>query len=270
MVGEGSEPSPFQDVGRIFPGDVRPVCVEPSTTMDEALRVMVANRYSQLPVTSGGEVRGVFSLWSLAHHLIDSPNLAPHDLAVEDVMERLPFVTVQDSLDLVLEHLSRHDAVLVSSPHGLQAVATATDVLVYFYRVARPFVLLQEIELALRTLIEACVSPEELNECVQRALSKKYERDKRPLPSGLSNMTFEDYRTIVSAKDNWSHFNGVLGRSRELVASKLERVRTIRNDVFHFRESLSVIDYETLAATRNWLFDKDHSLREGRFKESPE
>ena len=45
------------------------------------------------------------------------------DLPVEDVMEQLPTVTVDDNLDTVLEQLERHDAVLVSSPHGLQAVA---------------------------------------------------------------------------------------------------------------------------------------------------
>ncbi len=270
MVDAHAEPNPFQDVGSIFPGDVELVCIEPYTPVADALRLMASHRYSQLPVIFGGRVRGVFSMWSLVHHLIDSPGLAPQDLTVEDIMEQLPSVTVQDSLEQVLEYLNQHDAVLVESPHGIQAVATSTDVLNYFYRVARPFVLLQEIELALRSLIDACVSDAQLQECVERALGKKYESDNRVLPSRLDEMTFEEYRTIISARGNWKHFDGVLGRSRELVASKLERIREIRNHVFHFRGQISVIDHQTLVATRNWLFDKDRSRRESRCSQQPE
>jgi hypothetical protein len=63
-----------------------------------------------------------------------------YDLPVEDVMEKLPTVTVEDSLDSVLEQLKKYEAVLVSSPRDLQAVATATDVLNYLSTIARPFV----------------------------------------------------------------------------------------------------------------------------------
>src|SRR5439155_15448911 len=125
---------------------------------------------------------------------------------------------------------------------------------------------LQEIELALRGLIEACVSEVELADCIERTLRKRYEETKRPAPSRLAELTFEDYRTIVSAKDNWRFFEGVLGRSRELVASKLELVRKVRNDVFHFREVVAVLDHQILATTRNWLLDKALLLRERRGK----
>lgn len=255
--------NPFQDVGRIFPGEVSLRCVDPSTTVTEALRIMVGNRFSQLPVVSNGVVRGVFSHWSLAHHLLDSPKLSPLELFVEDVMEPLPYVTVQDSLDTVLEHLNRHDAVLVTSPHGLQAVATAADVLNYFVQVAKPFVLLQEIELSLRALLRGCLTDAELEACAGYALRSKYGGDISRIPLRLEDMSFEEYRAIVSAKDNWPHFEGVLGRSRELVASKLLRVRDIRNSIFHFREPVSVLDHETLTITRNWLLDKTRT-REAR------
>jgi len=126
MNDDSSDGSPFHDVGSIFPGDIDLVSVEPSTTVAEALRLMAPNRYSQVPVIGDGRVRGVFSLWSLAHHLMDAPNVSPHDLFVEDVMEQIPDVTVDDPLDRVLEHLNRHDAVLVKSPHGVQAITTGT------------------------------------------------------------------------------------------------------------------------------------------------
>ena len=116
--------------------------------------------FSQLPVVENGEILGVFSLWSLAENLALFPKLKVQDVLEEmevgELMEQLPKVTVKDSLHSILSQLERHDALLVDSPHGLQAVATPSDVLRYFYNVARPFILLQEIELALRELIEVC------------------------------------------------------------------------------------------------------------------
>lgn len=251
----------FHDVGSLFPGDVEPMSVSPHTSVGDALRLMRTHRYSQLPVLDGDRLRGVFSLWSLAQQVLDSPKLPLHDLAVEDLMEELPAVTVDDALDTVLEHLNRSDAVVVRSEHGIQAIATATDALNYFARVARPFVLLQEIELSLRALIGACVSDEQLHECVERALRSRYEHAGRPLPLQLTDMTLEDYRTLITARNNWQYFDGSIGRNRDLVASKLERLVKIRNSVFHFREPISVGDHQTLAGMRNWLLDKARSLR---------
>jgi CBS domain-containing protein len=262
MPEEPAGPSPFHDVGRIFPDDFDVCSVEPSTRVADALSLMAPKRYSQVPVIANGRVRGVFSLWSLTYQLLAAPDLSPLDLVVEDVMESIPSVTVDDPLDLVLEHLNLHDAVLVGSPHGLQAIATATDVLSYFYRIARPYVLLQEIELGLRNLIDQCVTEAELEQCIDRALTKQYEGRKKKPPTRLRDMTFEDYRSIIASKDNWEFFRGALGQNRELVSSKLEQVRRIRNDVFHFRDPVSVLDHETLAATRYWLFDKARSMRE--------
>jgi CBS domain-containing protein len=255
---------PFHDVGSIFPDDVTVVTVDPSSTVGEALKLMLEKRYSQVPVMANGKVRGVFSLWSLAQHLADFPRVEVHGLAVEDVMETLPQVTVDDPLDVVLEQLVRHEAVLVASPRGLQAIATATDILAYFYRIARPFVLLQEIEGAVRELIQLCIAPDALSQAIETCLKQKYEAKRDRPPHDLYEMTFDDYRTIICSRDHWPTFEGVLGRSRELVSGKLDRVRDIRNSVFHFREDVSVSDHQTLAATRQWLLDKTRSLLEKR------
>jgi len=270
MVDAHAEPNPFQDVGSLFPGDVEPVCLELDASVMDALRLMASHRYSQLPIISDGQVRGIFSMWSLTQHLIDSPEIKLQNLTVEDVMDQpLPSVTVEHSLDQVLGYLDQHDAVLVQSPHGIQAVATSTDALNYFRRVAEPFVVLQEIELGLRSLIDACVSDTQLQECVERALSKKYESGKIPLPSGLDKMSFEDYSTMITARDNWEYFAWVFGKNRALFQSRLQLVRKIRNHVMHFRE-ISVNDHQSLLSTRNWLLAKDRARKESHCNQQPE
>ena len=233
-------------------------------TVREALQIMLENRFSQIPIVEGGQVLGVFSFWSLAQLMVSTPDVSVYELPVEDVMEHLPSVTVQDSLHEVLGLLERHEALLVSSPRGLQAIATSMDVLRYFYRLARPFVLLGEIELSLRSLIQTCAPGSTLDQCIEKSVAKIYRNRNQAVPSSLAAMTFEDYRAIITASENWPLFEGTLGKSKDLIRSKLEKVRDIRNGVFHFRKDISVADHENLAATRDWLLDKAHRARAAR------
>jgi len=251
----------FHDVGKLFPEDTPLESVTPDATVAQALQVMLENHYSQLPVVEDGHVRGVFSLWSIARHLESSPKVQMHGLAVEDVMESLPTVTVDHSLHDLLSLLDRHEAVLVGSPRVLQAIATPSDVLRYLYGVARPFVLLGEIELALRALISECAPGPKLQECIDRSIARSSQSRGQPIPTKLESMTFEDYKNIVGAKENWPLFEGVLGRNRELVLSKLSGIQRIRNAVFHFRDDVSVVDHQTLAATRDWLLSKSRRMQ---------
>ena len=252
--------SPFHDVGSVFPGEVSIVSVTPQTPAGEALKLMLEKRFTQLPVMENGEVLGVFSLWSLAQNLVLSPGIKVENLLksmeVGELMEQLPKVTVKESVHSILGLLERHDAVLVDSPHGLQAVATSSDVLRYFYKVARPYILLQEIELALRNLIELCAPDEKLKDCIDRALAKSYEARKWSVPTNLKEMSFEDYRAIIICSANWPVFEGLLGHNRDLVSAKLERLREIRNEVFHFRADISLLDHQHLATSRDWLLGK--------------
>lgn len=255
-VGPG-EIDVFHEVGRLFSGEVTPVTVSPSDTVDAALRLMQEHRYSQLPVVENGDVRGVFSLWSLARLVEQAPTkLDILNVEVEEAMETIPSVTVRDSLHSIMALLDRHEALIVDSPAGVQALVTHSDVLRYFYRVARPFILLQEIELALRALIAISAPGDELNVCTRRALNKKYESLRQGIPLVVEEMSFDDYRSIITNKDNWPLFEGTMGKNRLLIAGKLERIRDLRNTVFHFKEELSVLDYQTLVAERDWLLTK--------------
>lgn len=260
-----AEPVPdlnsFHETGNLFPGEVEVVSVGPQTTVGEALRTMLAARFSQLPVVDDGEVRGIFSLQSLAQLVASEVDVKIHELPVSDVMEFVPSMTVRDSLHSLLPLLEQHEAVLVQSPLGLQAVATPSDALRYLYRVAKPFVLVGEIELSLRALIAASVPGVLLTKCIDNSIRKMYEKQEREVPTTLDAMSFEDLRSLVTSGRNWPYFEGTLGKNRALIASKLERIRTLRNDVFHFRSTLTAPDLQDLAAMRDWLRDKARVAR---------
>src|SRR5205814_1160299 len=86
--------------------------------------------------------------------------------------------------------------------------------------------------------------------------AKGYEARNRPVPSNLSEMTFEDYRSIVTSTANWPLFEEILGHNRDLVSAKLEQLREIRNEVFHFRSDISLLKHQHLATSRDWLLGK--------------
>lgn len=264
--------SPFLKVGRLFPQEVEPLCIQPAMAVKDALRLMVENRYSQLPVLEDGEVLGAFSFWSLAEHMVHHPNVAVDDLVVDDVIQKLPSVTVEDSLHSLLKLVEDAEAVFLVSPRGIQAVITAWDVLDYFYKVAKPYVLLWEIELALRDAITYGAPDERLAQTIERAIGQKYRDASEPLPLTLHDLSFEDYRMIIVHSENWALFEGVLGHNRQLVGSKLKGVRDIRNRVFHFKDDITIGDHQDLMAVQEWLHDRlsrlDRRIQADREKSS--
>lgn len=251
---------PFHDVGAVFPDDVDPVSVRPDESITTALGRMLEGRFSQMPVVDGDSLVGMFSLWSLAGQLVAYPRNDLSEMTVGDVLEPwVPRVTVNDPLDSVLASLDRHDAVMVVSPQGVQAIATAWDVLQYFYRVARPYVLLQEIELGLRDLLARSANPTELEEAARAVLAKKY--GEAAVPARAEDMSFEDYRLLLTSRRVWDSTERIVGGTRQMLSTRLERVREVRNKVFHFRGDVTVQEYQALVTTREWLLRHSPSLR---------
>ena len=148
--------------------------------------------------------------------------------------------------------LDERDSLVVSGPEDLVAILTPMDVLRYLYSVANAFVLIEEIELALRALIrEATPDADLFRTCVENALSANYKD--RELPHQLEDMTFDEYVALLRDGRNWEDFEAAIGGTRERTRGKLEPVRDLRNDVFHFRRELSVNDHERLTTCRDWL-----------------
>jgi CBS domain-containing protein len=250
---------PFHDIGKLFA--VRrsePVSIQTSSTVAEALAIMLEHKYSQLPVLDGDRPIGVFSLWSLARLLAGGSSKNVLSQEVEDLVDRIPNVDLETSLYDAVGYLDRHEAVLIGDQERLLAIATTWDVLSYFFEVARPFVLVQEIELALRQIIRACAgSEEESASCIERALGYQIANGMRKsLPTQLEDLSFDDYSILIKHRDNWPLFEGKIGRKPDLVSTRLIAIRDVRNKIFHFRGDVTIGEYDSLAATRDWLLEK--------------
>ena len=230
--------------------------------------------YSQVPVVKNGVVLGVFSHRSFAEEAasasleeLNKQKCAPGDLPVDEFMEQFEFARVTEEMSRVLDAMDHDNGILIGTPERLIGVITPINFLRYLYQVASPFVMVSEIELALRALIRLSLSEEQIRIAARRSLASAYGSEDA-VPMALEDMTFDNYQSLVSHGENWTDFEPVFGGTRTRVSGKLKEVGEIRNDLFHFKREITVEEHETLAAHRNWLLNKIRQAQSRRATET--
>jgi CBS domain-containing protein len=239
------------------------VTIGPGTTVRSALELMRQHEFDQLPVLAGAEVVGVFTYRSLAKGLGHvRPQDDPLNAHVDDLTEDLEFVRSSDDVANVLRFIDRDGAVLVGDETHLLAVATSEDVTRFLWAQTHPFVLLQDIEFAMRDLgRRACPDEEVLIECVRAAFPPQG----TPRSCVLEDLTLGELLQVVKNGPNYGHhFNKTFGKNSNYVSSTLDPVLEIRNKVFHFRGEVSVEELEALAAAHKWLLKRIAIARAGQ------
>jgi predicted transcriptional regulator len=256
----------FQRINSVIPEnqDVAVVCIPPNTSIEKAFQIMQQHKCSHLPVTIKNEVLGIFSYRSFSLHLMrmqfDEARLKT--LPVEDFLEKPDYLQINNEIKKLVAVFEKEEVVLIGQAERLQAILTPVDAARFLHQISYPFILLGEIELVLRRLIEFCVNAEQLNDCIQRNLSSKY--SKRNLPTTLEEMTYADYMAILNDPDTWNCFEAVFGDElqgyRTRLHIRLDQIRRIRNKVFHFKEPLNDEENQELLAHREWFLMKARSV----------
>lgn len=261
----------FHRINRVLPLNQELLTVPPTCKASEAIARMLSNGYSQVPVVANGRVLGVFSFRSFAKEAasaslqeMNQQQCTSGDLAVTEYLEQFEFAHVTDEMTKIFEAIDRDNGVLVGRADDLIGVLTPMDFFRYLYLVASPFVTVSEIELALRALIRVALTSEEIESVARRALASTYAGRPDRLPVALEEMTFEDYRMLVSFGATWASFEPVFGTVRTRVSGKLKEVGEIRNDVFHFRREITANDRKTLMKHRDWLLTKVQQAQDRR------
>ena len=121
-----------------------------------------------------------------------------------------------DEVGEILARLDRDGAVLVGDETNVVAVATTADVMTFLWETTRPFVLLQDIELAVRDLIRsACPASDEL----ARRIAAAFGSEREAPPSTLEELTMGELLNVLLHGDNFGQcFRRTFGestRSRE-------------------------------------------------------
>jgi len=228
--------------------------------VEDAVDYMLQMRYSQLPVTVWRDVIGVFSFRSFSQTIVENAGELVSDgsiseMSVEEFVEQLRFVNDDENWESILPYIDKDDSVLVGNRTNTTGIVTAMDVVNFLHQIAKPFVIIGEIELSIRRIIENCVNDTELTECIRNSLSRKYETEE--LPTSVEEMTFNDYVQVIGDGRNWGYFEGFFGGKkgsmRKPTIRILEKIGGLRNDVFHFKRKLDEEDDRFLNLKRDWL-----------------
>lgn len=235
---EGVEPA--HRISRLQAANREPVSVKPSDSLNLAVTIMLQNEYSQLPVMKNpGQVAGMISWRSIGKKL----HISDGGKKVEDCIEKHQEVRDTASLFDVIQIVATHDCVLVrsSTNNKITGIVTNADISQEFKTLSEPFLMLGDIENALRQLIDRCFKRDELAGAVDP------EEGSRPVESA-SDLTFGEYLRLMEKPENWDRFKLPLDRAE--IVNKLERIRTIRNDVMHFDPD--PLDSESQALLRSF------------------
>ncbi len=214
---------PAHQISRLKSANTPPVWVNPNATVKEAVTIMLANDYSQLPVMqSEREPKGIFSWKSLGTRLSFTQECEYVRQCMDEHKELGPESSLYDAIPLIV----RHDCVLIrDDTRSICGIVTPADLSIQFQALAEPFLLVGAIENQLRAWIAARFEKSDLQ------AAKDPDDTDRGIED-VSDLTSGEYVRLLENQDNWAKLQTPI--DRKTFIEKLNKVREIRNDVMHF------------------------------------
>jgi CBS domain-containing protein len=217
------ESDPTYRISKLKAANSKPVSIAPTADLVEAVTIMLANSFSQLPVMIGErEVKGVISWQSVGTRLA----LGRGGLLVKDLMDVPQEIRAELSIFQAIPIIAEHHYVLVRGPENrITGIVTSSDLNNQFQQLAEPFLQLGEIENHIRQIIGEKLSATELAEA-------RNPSDQGRVVESVSDLSFGEYIKLFENSARWAKLG--LPIDRKTFCAKLESVRLIRNDVMHF------------------------------------
>lgn len=210
-------------ISKLAAANQKIVSINPNAPLSEAVTLLLARDFSQLPVmTSEHTVKGMISWRSIGFHLA----LGITHGTVQEFMEPHHEVRAEISIFDAIPLISQNDYVLVRGEKSqITGIVTASDLSLQFQTLSEPFLLLSEIENLMRNMIGRKFSLGEI-------LSAVNPEDAQRRVSSVDDLNFGEYVRLLQNEARWSQLR--LPIDRVLFCKDLDTVREIRNDITHF------------------------------------
>lgn len=140
-----------------------------------------------------------------------------------------PVVTPEAELFVLFDLLADSSYVLVDTSNGHEVI-TDVGLHQYLYDEFEAFLLIEEIERTIRKLIH-----QRFSEDIEDALLETFEEMDIRTPERIDQCSFIHYQVFISS--HWEHFEGSVPDNVSFVRELISEVGSVRNDLFHFRES---------------------------------
>lgn len=230
-------PDPTFRIGNLPAANKILVTVGQDDSLAKAVTKMLQFDYSQLPIMHGErEVKGMISWKSIATRHTFGGDCCK----VQHCREDAQVVDANGTLFDAIPTIVKHGYVLVRSQYDrkITGIVTASDLSLQFQQLAEPFLLIREIELHIRQLLQDKLSSADLKSGVP-------DGDEGPAPESVSELSFGGYVRLLQKPDIWAKVS--LNVDQGSMTTQLEQVRLIRNDVMHFDpDPLTADQLETL------------------------
>ncbi len=183
---------------------------------------MLRHDFSQLAVMSGKrQLIGAVSWESIA-----KASLTRHNLSLAHVTIGATLVAADDDLIALVPTIVGRGFVFVgAADQTLSGIVTTADLGEQFGTLAKPFLLIGEIERRLRQILAARFEFGEIADVEHRGT------DARAIES-VHDLTLGETTQVFAQKDLWERLGWDIERAEFVKA--LDEVREIRNDVMHF------------------------------------
>lgn len=210
-------------IGKIPSANIPPTSVKPNARLSEAITLMIARNFSQIPVmTNEREVKGVISWASIGARGASHAEQRDVQAFMDDPHEIASSASLFSAIKIILEH---NYVLIRASDRRICGIVTSNDIAFQFEEISTPFMLISEVENSLRHIINKKLTLDD----IRTACNKDY------LPvdfSDVSELSFGNYIRVLENPDNWKKVGINLDRS--VFCSELMDINTIRNDVMHF------------------------------------
>lgn len=199
-----------------------PVYAAPNDSLEKVVTLMMSNDFSQIPIMVNNTVKGIVTWRSMAEkmHLGGKVSEAQH------VMEPGEAVIVEKDATFfsVLSVLAEKNYALVKDKGVIKGIITGSDLSRQYHILAEPFLLVGEIEIGIRGLLERNL---ELKDLQVAKFSPSDENIK-----SVDDMSFGQYCTLFEKPQIWGKLK--LKIDQKIFTEMMHKVREIRNDVMHF------------------------------------
>jgi CBS domain-containing protein len=219
-----------------------PVSIEQSSGLELARALMLRHDYSQLAVMAGPRrLVGAISWESMARAAIHNRDFTLRDATV-------PATSVapdNDLIALIPTIIDQGFVFVVRSDHTLGGIVTTADLSSQFGTVAKPFLLIGEIERRLRLVLSAHFEPSELADVRDPG-------DTGRTITSVNDLTIGEIARCIESRDNWQRLGWPVDRVEFVHA--LGAVRDVRNEVMHFSpDPLTPAEESALQNFVGWL-----------------
>jgi CBS domain-containing protein len=222
VLSEASDPT-FR-IGSLPAANKELTTVGQDDDVKKAITKMLLRDYSQLPIMHGERtVKGMISWKSIASRYA----IGGECQKVQHCREDAQVIDANGTLFDAIPTIVKHGYVLVrdQKANKITGIVTASDLSLQFQQLAEPFLLLREIELHIRQLIQNKVTTDDLASIPSSAESA-------PKPKSISDLSFGGYVRLLQRPEVWAKLS--LNIDQSSLTTHLEEVRQIRNDVMHF------------------------------------